>query len=296
LSQTPDISKLNIRSDAEHLAHGFADLLAEAHQLAASISLGAHGRRRAGHGEEFWQYRTALETDALRDIDWRRSARSDDHFVRQHEWQNTQSVHLWVDRGASMRFRSKPTLPMKAHRAAVIGLSISILLAKAGERVGLTDQIDPPKQGIVQIEKMAMSLSGAFEDQEFAIPAKKHMKQGQKAVFISDFLGNWDQIFESLSYAANQHADGYLLQVLDPLEENFPFKGRTVLLSMNGSHRFETLRAQSLRDEYREKLAERKAALQQLSKKTGWRYMCHQTVEPAKIPMMWLYQALGGHL
>jgi uncharacterized protein (DUF58 family) len=294
LSQVSGISALKTRQDAEYLAHGFDDLLAEAHQLAASISLGAHGRRRAGHGEEFWQYRAAVETDALRDIDWRRSARADDHFVRQLEWQNTQSVHLWVDRGASMLFRSKETLPKKAHRAAVLGLSIGILLAKAGERIGLTDMTDPPKQGIVQIEKMALSLSRTHADQEFSTPAKKQMKQGQKAVFISDFLGDWDQIFENLSYAANQHADGYLVQVLDPMEEDFPFKGRTVLLSMNEGHKFETLRAQSLRDEYREKLAERKAALRQLSRKTGWGYTCHQTGEAANIPLMWLYQALGG--
>ncbi len=294
MSQACDITAPEIRQDAEYLAHGFADLLAEAHQLAAGISLGAHGRRRSGHGEEFWQYRAAVETDALRDIDWRRSARSDDHFIRQLEWQNTQSVHLWVDRGASMLFRSKPDLPIKAHRAAVLGLSISILLAKAGERVGLTDLADPPKQGIVQIEKMAASLARTYADQEFSIPAKKQMKQGQKAVFISDFLGDWDQIFESLSYAANQHADGYLVQVLDPVEMDFPFKGRTVLLSMNGAHKFETLRAQSLRDEYREKLAERKAALRQLSRKTGWGYTCHQTTEAANIPLMWLYQVLGG--
>ena len=230
MNQTSGISVLDTRQEAEGLAHGFADLLAEAHQLAASISLGAHGRRRAGHGEEFWQYRAAVETDDLRDIDWRRSARSDDHFVRQLEWQNTQSIHLWVDRGASMLFRSQKTLPMKAQRAAVLGLSISILLAKAGERVGLTDFADPPKQGIVQIEKMAISLSNTQTDQEFSIPAKKQMKQGQKAVFISDFLGDWDQIFESLSYAANQHADGFLVQVLDPVEEDFPFKGRTVFV------------------------------------------------------------------
>ena len=93
------------------------------------------------------------------------------------------------------------------------------------------------------------------------------MKQGQKAVFISDFLGDWDHIFKSLSYAANQNVNGYLVQVLDPVEEDFPFRGRTVLFSMNEGHKFETLRAQSLRDEYREKLAERKAALQQLSQK-----------------------------
>lgn len=294
MNQTSDISALKTRQDAEYLAHGFDDLLAEAHQLAASISLGAHGRRRAGHGEEFWQYRAAVETDALRDIDWRRSARSDDHFVRQLEWQNTQSVHLWVDRGASMLFRSEQSLPMKAHRAAVLGLSIGILLAKAGEKIGLTDMTDPPKQGIVQIEKMALSLARTHADQEFSIPARKQMKQGQKAVFISDFMGDWDRIFDSLSYAANQHADGYLIQILDPVEEDFPFKGRTVLLSMNEGYKFETLRAQSLRDEYREKLTERKAALRQLSRKTGWGYTCHTTGEAANIPLMWLYQVLGA--
>ena len=295
MTQTPDITALKTQHDAEHLTQGFAALLAEAHQLTASISHGAHGRRRSGAGEEFWQYRMAVETDAIRDIDWRRSARSDDHFVRQHEWQNTQSIHLWVDRGASMLFQSQQTLPMKAQRAAVLGLAISILLAKGGEKIGLTDLGDPPRQGLAQIEKMAMALARTSPDQEFSTPARKEMRQGQKAIFISDFLGDWDKIFENLSYAANQNVNGYLVQVLDPVEEDFPFRGRTVLFSMNKGHKFETLRAQSLRNEYREKLAERKAALKQLSKKTGWRYFCHQTDEAASVPLIWLYRALGGH-
>jgi len=293
LNQTTNISAKHTRHHADHLAHGFAALLADAHQLAASISHGAHGRRRSGAGEEFWQYRTAVDTDAIRDIDWRRSARSDDHFVRQHEWQNTQSVHLWVDRGASMLFHSQDNLPFKAHRAAVLGLSVAILLAKAGEKIGLTDLRDLPRQGLAQIDMMATCLTDTSPAQEFSIPAKKAMKQGQKAVFISDFLGDWDQIFESLSYTADQNVDGYLMQVLDPVEQDFPFKGRTVLHSMNAIHKFETLRAQSLRDEYRAKLADRKAALQQLAQKTGWRYCCHQTSAPATVPLVWLYQALG---
>lgn len=296
MNQVPDISALNTRQDAEHLAQGFAALLADARQLAASISHGAHGRRRSGAGEEFWQYRAAADTDTVRDIDWRRSARSDDHFVRQHEWQNTQSVHLWVDRAASMLFRSQDTVPTKVHRATVLGLSISILLAKAGEKVGLIDLIDPPKHGNVQIEKMAVALARTPLDQEFGVPVKKEMKQGQKAIFISDFLGDWDQIFDGLSYAANQNVDGCLVQILDPVEEDFPFKGRTILFSMNEGHKFETLRAQSLRDEYHDKLSERKAALQQLSKNTGWRYTNHQTDVPATTPLMWLYQTIEEYV
>jgi MoxR-like ATPase len=294
LTQSTSISSLSARHDAEQLSQSFVELLVEARQLAASISLGAHGRRRSGAGEEFWQYRAAMNTDALRDIDWRRSARSDDHFVRQHEWQITQAVHLWIDRGASMLFRSEQTLPMKAERAAILGLAISILLAKSGERVGLIDLPDPPKQGRAEVDKMAAALAKTFPDQEFGLPPKKEMKLGQKALFISDFLGDWSEILESLSYAANQNVDGFLLQILDPVEEDFPFKGRTVLFSMNEGHRFETLRAQSLRDEYKDKLTERQAALQQLARKTGWRYSCHHTNTSAMEPLMWLYQALAG--
>ena len=54
--------------------------------------LGAHGRRRSGLGDEFWQYRPLSEADEAREIDWRRSAKSDVHFIRQKEWQAAQSV------------------------------------------------------------------------------------------------------------------------------------------------------------------------------------------------------------
>ena len=45
-------------------------LLAEAEYLAATLMLGEHGRRRAGQGDEFWQYRPAQNGDAARSIDW----------------------------------------------------------------------------------------------------------------------------------------------------------------------------------------------------------------------------------
>ncbi|PCH98871.1 MAG: DUF58 domain-containing protein [Rhodobacteraceae bacterium] len=284
----------NLRHTADALSAGFAPLLAEARQLAANISLGAHGRRRAGTGEEFWQYRAANSDDPFSNIDSRSSARSDEYFVRQHEWQNSQSVHLWIDRGASMQFRSTDTVPMKAGRAAALGLALSILLAKAGEKVGLMDTPEQPRAGMPQIENMAHLLTRDQEDTEYALPAQKQMRAGQKAVFLSDFLGDWDATMECLTYVANQQVEGCLIQVLDPIEEAFPFKGRTVLSSVNGQHKFETLRASALRNEYLERLAERKAALQQLADKTGWRFLVHHTDQSANSAMLWLYQALQG--
>ena len=68
--------------------------------------LGEHGRRRPGLGEEFWQYRPAMASDEARLIDWRRSARSDTHFIREKEWQAAQTVSVWVDGARSMDFAS----------------------------------------------------------------------------------------------------------------------------------------------------------------------------------------------
>ena len=92
----------HLREGAETLAGGLPPLLAAAEQLAATVLLGPHGRRRSGMGEEFWQYRPAMASDEARLIDWRRSARDDRLYVREREWEAAHNVWLWIDRSASM--------------------------------------------------------------------------------------------------------------------------------------------------------------------------------------------------
>ena len=63
-----------LRRSAEALAATLPPLLAEARHLAATVQLGEHGRRRAGMGDEFWQYRAAHAGDEARAIDCEREA------------------------------------------------------------------------------------------------------------------------------------------------------------------------------------------------------------------------------
>jgi MoxR-like ATPase len=283
-----------LRHEAEDLAAGFPDLLAQADQLAATISLGAHGRRRAGQGDEFWQYRPAMAGDAMRSIDWRRSARSEGYFVRQMEWQNLQSVHLWIDRSASMTYRGSDKLPDKGTRARVLGLACAILLSKAGESVGLMEDPQPPKHGRGQVTKMAMRLADAAAQEDYGVPPSKQMTRGNRAVFISDFLGDWEGLVSAMARAADQRVQGALVQVLDPSEEAFAFDGRTIFESMRGAISFETRRARALRDEYLERLAARKDALEGLARRTGWLYTCHHTDQPAQGALLWIHNAVSG--
>lgn len=285
----------DLRARAEALGQTLPPLLAAAEHLAATVTLGEHGRRRPGMGDDFWQYRPARAGDALRLIDWRRSARSDQAFVQEREWQAAQSVVLWVDPAQSMDFAGSTRAP-KSDRARLLALALAVLLLRAGEQVGLAGHPQPPRAGKGQmlrlVEALAADLSAPAQDYAAALPLD-FARQG-RAVFISDFLGDLPGLERSLSQAAASGVKGLLLQVLDPDEEAFPFDGRTVFVSMGGSLAHETKSAGDLRGRYLARLAERKARLADLAQAAGWVYASHHTGQPATSALLWAYRALQG--
>lgn len=258
--------------------------------LAQTVMLGEHGRKRAGQGDEFWQYRPAHAGDAARAIDWRRSARADSHFVREREWQAAQSVTLWVDPSRSMAFSGAKDHPTKADRARLLALALGVLLLRGGERVGLAGT--PPRPGRSQVVTLANGLIDSPAD--YGIPETTGMAPHGRAVFLSDFLGPLTGLETALAAASDRGARGVLLQVLDPAEEEFPFHGRTVFESMAGGLAHETQSAGALRDRYLARLAERKDQLSTLARAVGWHYACHHTGTPAQSALLWAYQALEG--
>ncbi|MDF1718017.1 MAG: DUF58 domain-containing protein [Antarcticimicrobium sp.] len=288
MTETPD---LRVRAEAE--AARLPPLLARADHLAGTVLLGEHGRRRAGLGDDFWQYRPAQPGDSRRMIDHRRSARGDQQFVREREWPIAQSVMLWVDQGASMRYASADALPRKADRARLLGLALAILMVRGGERVGLTGTALPPRRGRNQILRLAeaFSLDAATD---YAPPEHRAMIPHARAVFLSDFLGGVEEVERALTKAADRGVRGVLLQVLDPAEESFPFQGRTIFESVGGTLRHETLKAGELRDRYKARLAARRDRLATLCRATGWRLGQHHTGENAQSALLWLYRALDG--
>src|SRR6059058_590992 len=96
------------------LARRLPSLVASAKELAASVMHGVHGRRRAGTGENFWQFRPFTFGEAAQRIDWRRSARDDRLYVREREWEAAHTIFLWMDLSPSMAFMSSLARQSKA--------------------------------------------------------------------------------------------------------------------------------------------------------------------------------------
>ena len=86
-----DAEHLAFEADATRRATGAARqlsatmprLILEARRVAATVIHGLHGRRRAGTGENFWQFRRFMSGEPAARVDWRRSARDDHLYVRE---------------------------------------------------------------------------------------------------------------------------------------------------------------------------------------------------------------------
>ncbi|MEM1386307.1 MAG: DUF58 domain-containing protein [Pseudomonadota bacterium] len=286
------VTPAEYRQEAEALSGPLPPLLAEAEHLAQTVLLGFHGRRRGGMGDEFWQYRPARDGDAARMIDWRRSARSDAHFVQEKEWQAAQSVFLWLDEAQSMDFTGDQARLPKGQLGKLIALALSILLIRGGERVALASLGTPPRSSELQLLRIAQSFAMDKDRTDYGMPEVRNLLPHARAAFISDFMGDLAPLERELGKAADRGVRGALLQILDPHEEAFPFDGRTIFESMGKSLRHETLKAADLRDRYIERLQQRKERLEELAYLSGWQYSCHHTGNSAQQALLWVYTAL----
>ncbi len=79
--------------EAHGLADRLPDLVIEAIRIASTVAHGIHGRRRAGPGETFWQFRQYQSGEGAHLVDWRRSAGSDHLYVREREWEAAHTLH-----------------------------------------------------------------------------------------------------------------------------------------------------------------------------------------------------------
>lgn len=289
----PARSALALRSAAEQAARGLPALLAEADRVAATLAMGVHGRRRAGPGETFWQYKPYLPGDAAQAVDWRRSARSGTLFVREREWENAQSVLLWRDGSASMDWSSAKSLPTKRDRASLLVLATASLLVRGGERFRLMGTPHPPAGNGPALERAARELvDGTLPARD--LPPEEPVPAGAGCVLAGDFLGDMDGILARLRRFAGAQTRGALIQVLDPAEEDFPFDGRVVFEGLEQEAPVLSERADAVREAYRARMAARRAALSDAARRAGWAFVHHRTDRPAAGALLDVWMALSG--
>ncbi|MGA2636509.1 DUF58 domain-containing protein [Methylocella sp.] len=302
----PEVSLLDRRESrlqgprqdqALSLARRFPSLIVAAREVAASVLHGVHGRRRAGLGETFWQFRPFVAGESTSRIDWRRSARDERLYVREREWEAAHTVMLWIDRSASMHFSSKLALQPKIDRALVLGLAAADLLIRGGERVGLLGLTRPLAARNI-VERFAEVLLAEERGQGYE-PAElapvDSLPRNSQAVLIGDLLSDPKDIAAMIDSISQRGARGHLIMIADPVEETFPFAGHVEFIDVDSPARLRVGEAQSFRPDYVRRLTAHRDLIRAAARARGWTLMLHRTDRPASEALLALRMQLEAN-
>jgi uncharacterized protein (DUF58 family) len=281
-----------MRHQAEALAGRLPPLLVAAERVAATVAQGVHGRRRVGRGDSFWEFRPYVAGDPVTRIDWRETAKGERAYVRETEWEAAQSVWLWLDRSASMAWRSDRNLPSKAERAGLLLLALAVLLVRGGERVALLGGGQPPSASRVQVERLALGLARP-DPVRAGPPPVEDLPRHADLVLIGDFLTPVEELGASLRRFAGQGVRGHLLQVLDPAEESLPFEGRVRFEGVEGEGATLIGRVEAVRDQYVARLAAHRSALARMAGGLGWSFAVHHTDQAPQAALLALHARMS---
>ena len=274
------------------LAASMPRLILEARRVAATVIHGLHGRRRAGSGENFWQYRRFVSGEAAARVDWRRSARDDHLYVREQEWEAAHTVWIWPDRSQSMTFASTAALDTKLERSLVIALALAEVLVEGGERIGIPGLMRPTASRNV-VEKIAQAIVHD-QTERASLPPTFSPSALAETVVLSDFWSPIARVHETIAQLSANGSAGHVVQIVDPAEETFPYAGRIEFVEPEGAGTITAGRAESWRSDYIERIKRHRAEIRTETDRLGWSFIVHRTDRPASELLIKLHGQLGA--
>ena len=274
------------------LAKKVASLRLHRHKNKASLS-GGYASRFKGRGMEFDESRMYQPGDDIRSIDWRVTARSDKTHTKIYREERERPVTLAVDYRATMSFATRGVF--KSVQAANIAGLLAWAALKNGDRIGgfiFNDsgyqalKAKGGKHAVLQFlnalvkPRYVTQAAGSLE--KSLAHLAHHVVSGSVVYIISDFRGMNDKVELHLAKIV-RHCSVVLVHVYDPIEQQFPDKGRYRLTDDVTDKTIDTRDKKSLLA-YQQHFAQRQDDLQQLCNK--WRMTlvnCQTTDDPTAV-------------
>ena len=220
---------------------------------------GLHKSPYHGFSVEFAEHRQYMPGDPIRDIDWRVYAKSDRYYIKQYEEETNLKAYLLLDCSASMGYTSDKALPTKFDYALTLAASLSYLMIKQRDAVGLTTFADeilkyiPPRSASGHLSVLLQQFGNlqTASTTDLAMPlhelAERIRRRGL-ILIISDLFDDPERIISGIKHFRHRHHEVIVFQVLDPREKDFAFSGEAIFEDMETGERITTLPWQIKKD------------------------------------------------
>lgn len=292
----------DIRDKAAILAAQLPKLLMKAQQITHDVISGEHQLRSSGVGQDFWQFRDYNTHDDAQHIDWRQSAKSDQIVIREHERQTRRKFAIWTDLYQGMHWASNNHIMHKIEVMQIIALAAAMLVKQSGESFYIHHHNHNTAR---QLEHMSLDDFASFmilQSLDNDLPATSNvaqiyemapLKQGIIPILLGDFLSPFDVIESSVIHLANRSDLGMVIQILDPAEIDLSYHGRVEFHDISRpNHKILIENVAQIGKDYRQKIIDHQAKIQQLCNQYNWRYICLRTDQSLSKAMAQIWELL----
>ena len=274
-----------MRLNAEELSNKIPSLYVKADRIANTIWEGMHNRNKDGLGDNFWQFRKYEYGDPAHLIDWKKTAKSNETFIQEKELQTLQNFVIWRDTSKSMNFRSSESIDTKLYRANLFTLALTIILSKSGENIVLNGLKSKLLKGGNAVNFVSNQINEKVTDSYKSSPNVNEIKNNSDVILIGDFLNNIIETEKTIKELSNRGINGIIIQILDPAERFFPYKGRINFNGLEGEQNILIGKAESVRNDYKKAIKIHIEKLEKLTTSYSWKYILDNSDQDASISL-----------
>ena len=260
-----------LRTIQQEVIARLGNLSVTARHAVESILTGQHRSVRRGLSVEFAGHREYLPGDDLRHLDWFVYGRTDRYEIRLYEEETKLRATLVVDASGSMGYGSAGRT--KLEHALALAAAMGFLMVRQSDAVGLAtcdtgvrDHL-PPSSTMGHYLNVLDILERTQPGGETSLAGVLDQLAGQLSrrglvILLTDAFDDVDRLVLALHHLRHRRQDVRLFQILDPVEETFPFRGMMEFVGLEGEPRLKLdgdrirLLYQRTFDEHRRKLAE----------------------------------------
>ena len=212
--------------------------------LVEGLLSGQHRSRHKGASVEFAEYKDYSPGDEIRHIDWKVVGKTDKYHVKQFEQSTNLKCTILLDASGSMGYESlDDTIPSKLEYARTLVASLSCLLLKQFDAVGLTLFNDhvvhhiPPRSKASHFQHILHGLvsldpSGITRIDKVIGQLVERLRGRTMLILVSDLLAKDDHIEKDLKLLRSRGLEVIVFHILHPDEVLLPFEGDTVFESL----------------------------------------------------------------